>query len=542
MKTLKHFMLPEHTNQLYKKEAISSISLTRDIADKINELVDAYNEVSEWNFAKHQEQDGTIRKVVLYMKDNLLNSLNDLMDLLLANGFVDERISYHCKVINERLENLLGMVKEGSTSGDAELIDGRMDFTGKVWDNIGEHIRAFFELLGSPEVITREQLNDTYNNLNSKDLFFAGDRVYIEPISINTDTSNINYIAVLGMYGDYAEDGFDTLARILPESVKPVILTLKRDYAGIRITYNLHNSANTIAYGIIKKLHHDLSSLVYENRVKLYNQRSNYHLFEPSKMRYGAHQGYRAVAPANSLPAYEEMGKAGFEWAWIAGCRQSAEGTWFVMHDATVDGTTDGTGAIKEMTDAEIAALALDTGNNVNKYTREELKVPTVEEVIKICNKYGVNICFRLASLYTNTSGIAHFRSLIDLVKKNGQENAIFSGNVKQMEMLKTFTDNWHGQVYVDTASEQDVIDMIDTYVANGWTNMSILATYAATTKNAVEYCHSKGYKYCVSDIPTDEDSDIIVSHLQSLGVDICQSGHIYDKYSLRQLWTKVEG
>ena len=117
-----------------------------------------------------------------------------------------------------------------------------------------------------------------------------------------------------------------------------------------------------------------------------------------------------------------------------------------------------------------------------------------------------------------------------DIVKKNGMENSIFSGNAKQIAMLKSFTDNWHGQVYVDTASEQDVIDMIDTYAANGWTNMSILATYAATTKNTVEYCHSKGYKYCVSDIPVELDSDFVIDRLQSLGVDICQSGHIFAK------------
>lgn len=90
MKKIEHFMLPEQTNQLYKKEAISSISLTRDIADKINELVDAYNAVSEWNLEKHQEQDGTIRKAVLYMKDNLLNSLSDLMVLLRDSGLSSE--------------------------------------------------------------------------------------------------------------------------------------------------------------------------------------------------------------------------------------------------------------------------------------------------------------------------------------------------------------------------------------------------------------------------------------------------------------------
>lgn len=41
-KPIKHFCLSEHTNNLYKKEAGSSIALTRDIA-KVNEELIAEN-------------------------------------------------------------------------------------------------------------------------------------------------------------------------------------------------------------------------------------------------------------------------------------------------------------------------------------------------------------------------------------------------------------------------------------------------------------------------------------------------------------------
>ena len=81
MERLTHFMLPEHTNELYKNEAISSISLTKDVADKINEIIDALNERVDKSLAKEQEQDGRINKAVIYMRDNLINSLNDLLKL-----------------------------------------------------------------------------------------------------------------------------------------------------------------------------------------------------------------------------------------------------------------------------------------------------------------------------------------------------------------------------------------------------------------------------------------------------------------------------
>ena len=38
--------------------------------------------------------------------------------------------------------NGIATLAEGSTTGDAELIDGRVDHTGKTWGNIGEHIRG----------------------------------------------------------------------------------------------------------------------------------------------------------------------------------------------------------------------------------------------------------------------------------------------------------------------------------------------------------------------------------------------------------------
>lgn len=82
MEQIKHFMLPENTNRLYEEEAISSIGLTRDVAAKINELVDAYNLLSETDLKWKQSQEGIIRKGVIFMKDNLANSLFELLNVI----------------------------------------------------------------------------------------------------------------------------------------------------------------------------------------------------------------------------------------------------------------------------------------------------------------------------------------------------------------------------------------------------------------------------------------------------------------------------
>ena len=141
-------MLPEHTLKLYHNEAMSSMDLTKNVADKINELIDTYNQFANDDTIWKQEQDGRVHKAILYMKDNLLNSLHDLMVQLRDSGFIDDRILYHFAtikndvlVLDERLENLLGKVKEGSTTLDAELIDMRTDINGRVYNSAGESMR-----------------------------------------------------------------------------------------------------------------------------------------------------------------------------------------------------------------------------------------------------------------------------------------------------------------------------------------------------------------------------------------------------------------
>lgn len=93
MKEIKHFMLPEHTNDLYKNEAISSISLTKEVASKINELVDAYNKLYQTNYEKIQEQDGKILKGIIYLKDNLANTISDVLDAMSYSGELKDIIT-----------------------------------------------------------------------------------------------------------------------------------------------------------------------------------------------------------------------------------------------------------------------------------------------------------------------------------------------------------------------------------------------------------------------------------------------------------------
>lgn len=93
MKKISNYLLPIQTKDLYAKEAVSSISLAHEVTDKINEIVDYLNAHEDITSEKILEQDGKIRKGIIYMKDNLANTIHDLLELMKANGEVDDLIA-----------------------------------------------------------------------------------------------------------------------------------------------------------------------------------------------------------------------------------------------------------------------------------------------------------------------------------------------------------------------------------------------------------------------------------------------------------------
>lgn len=103
-----------------------------------------------------------------------------------------------------------------------------------------------------------------------------------------------------------------------------------------------------------------------------------------------AHRGSRLEAPENTLAAYDKALQydiAGLE----IDIHLSKDGEIIVMHDLTVDRTTDGSGWIKDMTLAELKAL--DAGAGFDASFAEE-RVPTLSEVCEFIK--GQNIILNI--------------------------------------------------------------------------------------------------------------------------------------------------
>jgi glycerophosphoryl diester phosphodiesterase len=118
-----------------------------------------------------------------------------------------------------------------------------------------------------------------------------------------------------------------------------------------------------------------------------------------------AHRGASALAPENTIEAFRlavEAGAGGLE----LDVHMTRDGHIVVIHDATVDRTTSGTGAVSEMTLDELRRL--DAGHNFSPdggptrpYRGRGVRVPTLGEVLREFPGVAVNI-----DIKAGTSGI----------------------------------------------------------------------------------------------------------------------------------------
>jgi glycerophosphoryl diester phosphodiesterase len=102
-----------------------------------------------------------------------------------------------------------------------------------------------------------------------------------------------------------------------------------------------------------------------------------------------AHRGASAYAPENTLAAFRVALKQGADGIELD-AKLSADGVVVVMHDPTVDRTTDGTGLISRLTVSELKRL--DAGSCFSPEFKDET-IPTLEEVFEaVGGKLLINI------------------------------------------------------------------------------------------------------------------------------------------------------
>lgn len=147
-----------------------------------------------------------------------------------------------------------------------------------------------------------------------------------------------------------------------------------------------------------------------------------------------AHRGFRAVAPENTLPAYEAAGKAGY---WGAECDiyRTLDGRWVLHHDPITYRMMDGLRVVELSTLDQLDKLSYNNGHNVDKYP--DLKMCTLEQFFDACARYNMHAVVEIK--YNRNR--SHYDEIIELQKQYGVDATYIAFSYENLPELRKLTD-----------------------------------------------------------------------------------------------------
>lgn len=176
---LNHFAI-ENMGTVYDEEALTALQLMGRIAQKLNEVINQSNALDE--ATRNWMSDAT---------KQLADMVEGVVQGHIEDGAFDRQNRATVANIEKRLDNLLGTVTAGSTTMDAEIVDGRTDHHNTVHGSIGTNIRQNFRVMGSgvsgyvPDVIEFHDLEvGTYYSTADGGVFVSDDymrSLYVKP-------------------------------------------------------------------------------------------------------------------------------------------------------------------------------------------------------------------------------------------------------------------------------------------------------------------------------------------------------------------------
>lgn len=251
------------------------------------------------------------------------------------------------------------------------------------------------------------------------------------------------------------------------------------------------------------------------------------------------HRGFSELYPENTMLAFQkcfETGVDGIE----TDIRRTADGQFIILHDTTVDRTTNGTGEVSSLNWSYISGLDAGSWFGSQFGGREDTKIPTLEEFL---NEYRYKNVTLALHLYVDTQYVPN---IVDMVVARGMLNKVhFFGNPDQINAAKMYNanvfsynggmptiDNYdfflnnaleygHDAVSINAnVNETDLYTMIEDIKAN---NLKVHASYLSTNYNTLMQRHNEaGTDFILGNNP--EVMQSFVNNYSGLSKDFIRS------------------
>lgn len=241
------------------------------------------------------------------------------------------------------------------------------------------------------------------------------------------------------------------------------------------------------------------------------------------------HRGALKYAPENTFPAFEKSIELGADYIEFDVQRSSA-GVYYLLHDSTLDRTTNGTGPISETSSEVIEGL--DAGSWFSERFKGE-RVPTLDAFLeRFAGRVG---------LYLDAKAIDP-EDLVDALRRfNALDSTVVYGDVDFLARLKEIEPGIRSIAPLSRIEEiQPIMERLAPYGFD--------CSWSALSKELIDRCHALGVKVFSDALGADENHEEALRAIE-WGIDLIQTDHpdrlqkAIDEYIARRLTPRlVEG
>ncbi len=232
-----------------------------------------------------------------------------------------------------------------------------------------------------------------------------------------------------------------------------------------------------------------------------------------------AHRGYSEIAPENTLPSFKLAKKAGADLVELD-YYHSKDGKLVVMHDGTLDRTTDATsrwGGSKIKLDSKTLAelKELDAGKWFDPQFAGT-KVPTLEEALDLIQDGNMTLIERKEGDAATCVKMLQARGLVNkLVVQSFDWNYLADFHALEAKQVLGALGPLSSKDGKKLSAPEKVLnpEWVDLALKSG---VRVIGWNNQVTKEAVDYAHSKGVRIWVYTINDQAEAN----RLMDLGVD----------------------
>jgi glycerophosphoryl diester phosphodiesterase len=236
--------------------------------------------------------------------------------------------------------------------------------------------------------------------------------------------------------------------------------------------------------------------------------------FAQTSIQISAHRGNSRLAPENTLATFQKVLEMGVDFIEID-VRTTLDNQLVILHDGTLNRTTNGTGPIAQLTLTEIKSLKANKGWEQGF---PEERIPTLEETTQLISAWNKTHS-KKTYIYVDCKQVAA-KPLVEMLQKYDlAEHSVFYGSDDFLEQLKEVFPTSKRMPSLNAASDIDAkISRLKPYAFD--------VSWKILNENLVQHIHEKKVKV-FTDVLGLLDNQTNYQKAIDWKVDLIQTDHV---------------